>query len=315
MPDLKNELKWSHTRQQRWDTCRRLYYLAHYAHWNGWRSDAPEMARRCYIFTKMVNLPMLAGDVVHRVIEKILRDHRAGHSRSGDAWVAEARRLLNEGWKQSRDRAWERDPKRNINLFEHCHGLAIGEADIARTRERVAACVEHFLASETWRAIRLTDPGNWRTLEELSQIDLGDFGLWVKIDFAFTDAEGLVWLIDWKTGREEEEHRDQLLAYALYANRAWGVPPEEIRLVPVYLREGAADTLRVTAADLAGAERRILDACREMAAACDDPTRNTASIENFPMIEDRRVCARCFFQSICFKPDALPCKDAAGQVT
>lgn len=312
MPDLKNELKWSHTRQRRWDTCRRLYYLAHYAHWGGWERSAPDLARRCYILTKMVNLPMFAGDVVHRVIEKILRDHRAGHARSVDAWLAECRSLLNQGWKESRERQWERDPKRCTNLFEHFHRLPVGEAEITRTRERVQVCLRNFLASEIWAQIRASDPRGWRALEELQSLDLDAFGLWVKIDFAFAGPDGACWLCDWKTGREEDEHRDQLLAYALHAHHSWGLPPERIRLVPVYLRENQTEVQSITAADLTAARRRILDACRAMAAACDDPELNTASMARFPMTDDRRECARCFFQSVCFVEAEWPCRAPAG---
>ena len=52
------------------------------------------------------------------------------------------------------------------------------------------------------------------------------------------------------------------------------------------------------------AEERIIGVCEEMAAACDDPVANTASIENFPMTDNRRECAKCFFQAVCYdKPD------------
>jgi hypothetical protein len=308
MAELKNELRWSHTRQRNWDTCRRLYYLAHYAHWNGWRRGADELTRRCYILTKMVNLPMLAGEVVHRVVEKILRDHQAGHSRSIDAWVAEARRLLNEGWRQSRGGDWHRDPKRNTNLFEHFHGLEVTERGIAATRERVTACIENFLISEMWRRIRRSDPGRWRSVEELTSFDLGEFGAWVRIDFALETPEGDVWICDWKTGREEEGHRDQLHAYALYAHREWGKAAEQIRLVPAYLREGREEILGIEAEDLLLAERQIVMVCREMAAACDNPAANTASMDNFPKTDDRRTCARCFFQSVCFDEADWPCR-------
>lgn len=307
MAELKNELRWSHSRQKNWDTCRRLYFLAHYQHWNGWRRGAPDLTRTCYILTKMMNLPMFAGDVVHRVIQRVLEDHRAGHARSVDDWIADVRRLLNEGWQQSRGGEWRRDPKRQVNLFEHFHGLPVTEQDIASTRERAVSCIEKFFASEAWGMIRASDIRRWRSIEELDSLDLGEFGMWVKLDFAMEDEEGVVWLWDWKTGREEENHRDQLIAYALYANRVWGKAPDQIRLAAAYLREGAQTVLGVTPEDLQAAEERILSVCRAMVAACDDPAKNTASIDNFPKTDNRRTCARCFFQSVCFEKGEWPC--------
>ncbi len=311
MAELKNELKWSHTRQRRWDTCRRLYYLAHYAHWNGWRRDASPLQRTCYILSKMVSLPMFAGDVVHRIAEKALKDLRAGHTRSIDAWTEEARRLLNEGWQQSRAGKWREDPKRNTLLFEHYHRLPVGEADVARTRERVLGCVERLFAGPMWQRIRESDPARWRSIEELAELRVGAFGAWVKIDFAFDDADGLCRLVDWKTGREEENHRDQLMAYALWARQAWDVTPERIRLDAVYLREGQVETVTPEAGALEAAGQRIAGVCRAMEAACDDPRENTATVENFPMTDDRRECARCFFQSVCYREEEWPCRAGA----
>ncbi len=311
MAKLKNELKWSHTRQRRWDACRRLYYLAHYAHWNGWRRDATDRQRRCYQLTKMINLPMFAGEVVHGTVETALRDLRAGHTRPVTDWIAEVRRRLNAGWQGSREEKWRSDPKRHTNLFEHFHGLPVDEADIARTRDRAVQCIENFFASAAWSEARESDTAKWRALEELDSFDLGDFGAWVKIDFAREDADGLVWLIDWKTGRVEEEHRDQLLAYALHAHRVWKIPPERIRLAAAYLREGRTETSAVTADDLARAEASILAVCGAMAGACDDAALNTTSEKNFPKTDNRRECARCFFQSLCFDEADWPCKAAA----
>jgi hypothetical protein len=308
MAGLKNELRWSHSRQRDWDTCRRVYFWAKYAHWGGWKRDADERTRTCYTLTKMMNLPMFAGHVVHAVIEKVLKDLRAGHTRSIEEWVNEGRRLLNEGWLASRQGKWRQDPKRNVNLFEHFHGLPVSEQDIVRTRDHVQRCIENFFALGAWAAIRGSDPGRWHSIESLESFNLGDFGVWVKIDFAMTDEFADLHLFDWKTGREDGDHRDQLLAYALYAHHVWGRRPGVIRLVPVYLRESRSEVIRVTREDLAAAEARILGACEAMANACDDPVKNTASIENFPMIENRRVCARCFFQSVCFKEKEWPCR-------
>jgi hypothetical protein len=309
MAELKNELKWSHSRQSNWNTCRRLYYLSHYAHWGGWKPSTDARTRQCYILTKMVNLPMLAGSVVHKVIETVLKDLRAGSTRPVADWVDEGRKRLNEGWKQSRDGGWKQDPKRNVNLFEHFHGLEVGKGTIDRTRERVTQCIENFFATGAWSAIRETSTQQWECIEELESFNLGDFGVWVKIDFAMKDCERVVHLFDWKTGREDDAHRDQLMAYALFARRAWRFPPDRIRLVPVYLREGTSDVIRVKEDDLKKAEQRILGACEAMANACDDPVANSASIENFPMVEDRRVCARCFFQSVCYEEREWPCKE------
>jgi hypothetical protein len=98
---LKDTLSWSLSRQSTFEECKRKYYYAYYGYWNGWRSDADPEARKTYILKNMTNLKMFSGDVVHRVIEEVLRSLRYGKTTELESAQERARKLLNQGWKQS----------------------------------------------------------------------------------------------------------------------------------------------------------------------------------------------------------------------
>ncbi|MGC1135804.1 MAG: hypothetical protein WA941_23470 [Nitrososphaeraceae archaeon] len=71
MADFKNKFQWSISRQRNFDKCKRLYYYNHYGMWGGWDTYAPEETKLCYRLSKMTNLQMLAGSVVHALIHDL----------------------------------------------------------------------------------------------------------------------------------------------------------------------------------------------------------------------------------------------------
>lgn len=305
MAELVNEFSWSQTRAEKLKSCPRAYFWQYYGKWNGWRADAPEEARRAYRLSKMSNLDLFAGSVVHEVAENVLRSARAGREIPVEEAREDARRRLNEGWRQSRERRYLADPKSAVNLFEHYYQMPLGAADVDRIRDKVFRCVENLYRSEALSFLRAIPEKDWLAVEALGHFHVDGVRIYAKPDVAVRDAKsGVFFLFDWKTGKESAANDVQLAGYALYAVESWKAPPGSIETVLVYLKEGTVKSTTPDDALLAGARETIRASIGEMRALLADAARNVARKEDFPMTSDRRTCRSCFFRELCF-PDGL----------
>lgn len=305
MAELVNEFSWSQTRAEKLKSCPRAYFWQYYGKWNGWRSDAPEEARLAYRLSKMSNLDLFAGSVVHEVAENVLRSARAGREIPVEEAREDARRRLNEGWKQSRERRYLADPKSAVNLFEHYYQMPLVAADVDRIRGKVFRCVENLYRSEALSFLRAIPEKDWLAVEALGHFHVDGVKVYAKPDVAVRDAKsGVFFLFDWKTGKESAANDVQLAGYALYAVESWMAPPGSIETVLVYLKEGTVKSTTPDDALLAGARETIRASIGEMRALLADAARNVARKEDFPMTSDRRTCRSCFFRELCF-PDGL----------
>lgn len=299
MGEIANEFGWSISRHRSFQECLRLYYLAYYAFWGGWAWEASELAKKCYRFTKMKNLDMWAGEVVHETIRWALQRLWEHKEVTLDALQKYALAQLRRGWVESKERRWEQDPKRSVNLFEHYYGIEIPRERTEEIRTRVLQCVENFWRSDVLAFIRSVEPRAWKAIEKTDTFPLNGVKIWVKIDFALAHA-GTLYIYDWKSGREDAEDLRQLVCYALYAMEKWAFPYDRIRIIPVYLREGVFQEHGLQPEQIIEAKEEILQSIERMRARLDDPEQNLARMENFPMTSERERCRRCFFQEICY---------------
>jgi len=78
MPELKSELSWSISRANLLRDCARRYYYHYYLSWEGWKPEGPPARRKAYTLKLMLNLDMLAGQIVHEVIRELFDRQREG---------------------------------------------------------------------------------------------------------------------------------------------------------------------------------------------------------------------------------------------
>ena len=76
MAPFENTFQWSYSRQRTFEACKRQYYFQYYGRWNGWLEDAPAETRQTYLLSKMTNIPMLVGQLVHQGIAELLASLR-----------------------------------------------------------------------------------------------------------------------------------------------------------------------------------------------------------------------------------------------
>lgn len=303
MAELTNDFTWSKSRHDRFEECRRAYWYAYYASWGGWEAPAGSPERELYVLKKLSSRWQWAGSLVHEALKGMLsRARRTGEVRPLDELLAGTRQRARARWAASREKGYWREPSPSGGLVEHEYGEPVPDQEWKRIWDEVVeGSLRAFYRSEVLDRIRAVPGDRWLAVDELDHWLFEGTKIWVAVDFAYLDADGLVNLLDWKTGREREVDRVQMAVYALYAGEKWKAPPQRVRAGLVYL--GAEGAPRVEVAS----DGDALEACRAgirgsigaMRELLDDPARNRGSVGRFPQREEREACARCPFRRPC----------------
>jgi hypothetical protein len=307
---LVHELSWSTSRARTFDSCARRYYFDYYLSWLGWERDAAPERRKAYLLKKMTRLPIVAGDLVHRSIAEFFQRRDQGEELTLD----EARAFVVQGlrgkYKESRDGAWKAKPAKLCRLAEHHYQEPqIDEATGAagdygkRYVDRMERCVTSFFTSPELADVRSSEPGTWLACEEISTFELLGTKIYAVPDFAYRASDGLVHILDWKTGQPRPEDRFQLDVYALYAREKWGAAPESIVAEDVYLEHGERHATRFTADSLAETMERIEATLAPMREAHFDAARGVGDPRRFPTLElgtpAAAQCRGCNYRELC----------------
>jgi hypothetical protein len=295
---LENEFSWSLSRARTFDECGLRYWFHYYGAWGGWEPDAPPETRELYLLKNLTNLHLIAGDVVHRAIQRALEELARGRETDPPALVLWCKAEMQRAYVESRSEAWRERPKQCARLFEHHYGPHPPRDFLVRIAKKVGDSVRRFFQSAAFRLIRETDPGEWLPMETLDTFDFEGTKVYAVPDFACRH-QGEVLLLDWKTGQPDARNADQVVLYALFAAARWGADPERVRGAPVYLLNGGGFEPRPVGpedrARVAAAVRRSIATMRER---LKDPATNAAERESFPP-SPGVACRSCNFRGVC----------------
>jgi hypothetical protein len=299
MAALVNEFSWSRSRDACFQDCRRKYFYQYYGSWGGWAPDAGADLRRLYILKQLASRQMWAGRVVHDAIEMALHVFREGRSVPAEPFIADVVARMRGEWRSSRVAHYREDP-RTLALYEHEYALEL-KPDVWRAlRGNVVTCLRNFFRLPLLDRVRRTTPEHW-SIEHWSKVfDFEGTPVWIAPDFGYWDADGLLTLVDWKTGSTDADATAfQLGCYALYAREVLGVGPSQVELLEVNLRAPAVTPLAWDDARLEAVRERLRLSIRSMRAYLLDPAANVARLADFEQTEERRLCRRCNFRAVC----------------
>jgi hypothetical protein len=303
MAELTNEFSWSKSRHEKFRECLRAYYYQYYGSWGGWEAAAGTATRELYVLKKLSSRWQWAGSIVHEALRSTLRRAKAcGEILALEALLDRTRRRARGQWASSRDKSYWREATQIAGLVEHEYGESVPNSEWKRIwDETIEGSLRAFYASETLSRIREIPRERWLTVDELDSWTFEGTKIWVAVDFAFTDADGLLHVLDWKTGREREVDHTQVGIYALYAQERWGAPPSRIVGGLVYLStpEGQRISVRADPGALDGCRDEMRRSIAAMREHLEDPQRNAASEVRFPQLADRAGCRRCAFRRPC----------------
>jgi hypothetical protein len=299
MAALVNEFSWSRSRDACFQDCRRKYFYQYYGSWGGWAPDAAPDVRRLYILKQLASRQMWAGRVVHDAIEMALHVFREGRTVPVEPFIADVVERMRGEWRSSRAARYREDP-RTLALFEHEYTVEL-KPDVWRAlRGNVVTCLRNFFRLPLLDKVRRTAPEHW-SIEHWSKVfDFEGTPVWIAPDFGYWDADGLLTLVDWKTGATDADATAfQLGCYALYAREVLGVEPAQVELLEANLREPAVTPLAWDDTRLQRVREQLRLSIRSMHAYLLDPEANVARLEDFEQTEERRICRRCNFRVVC----------------
>jgi len=302
---LTNDFSWSKSRHEKFQDCRRAYYLYYYGSWGGWEDGAHPELRQLWVLKKLANRFHWAGGVVHAAIKDALLEVRAGRRPDGTKAITRARFLMREDYKHSRARAYWQERRRLefMGLMEHEYGERLPDTEWKRTWDGVEAALTWFFQSPWLERARALEPQQWLEVDEgadHSWFEMDGVKMFAIPDFAFRDHDGHITVVDWKTGAPHTGYEDQVVGYALYLAHRHRVEPHQIRCRLVFLNVGQEVEVPVDAQTVQHFSVKFRESVQRMRELLVNAAANTPLYaEQFPMTEDLSQCARCAFRRAC----------------
>jgi hypothetical protein len=212
------EFSWSISRQRKLDQCPRAYFYQYYLGWNGWLDDAPTETRVAYRLGKLTSLDALLGQQIDVRARELEAAARAGAALPApDELEARTREALRQLWTRSKDgrAAFEARPNR-VTMLRSLYLDQDTQPETDRLNQKAGPSMQGLLATSHWERLRcLGDEG---------RVDVPDFAHFVRDGarvFAAPDLayvhDGVLHVIDWKTGREDDTQPVQVLLQMWWA--------------------------------------------------------------------------------------------------
>ena len=280
-------LGWSATRYDTFRTCKRQYFYTYYA-----RFDPVHPRKRIDDLKAMTTIPLEVGNIVHDVLEVLLR------------------RLLKTEEEIDRNRLFDYARRKTMDycagkVFSEIYYHEIDHLDLAEIEDRVKTCLANFINSErfdwlTRRAVSNKD--NWL-------IEPGGYGetridgmkAYCKVDFLFP-LKDKIFIVDWKTGKPNDaRHRKQLTGYASWASFHLSRPASDIVPVIAYLQPVYSEKeLLLNEFDIEEFTVQVRKETEEMYGFCADVQENIPrSKAEFRKTANKVFCEYCNFRELC----------------
>jgi len=181
---LENTFSWSFSRSRTFADCPRKYWYHYYGSWGGWDRDALEQARELYRLKNISGLHLIAGDVVHRAIERLLTAFANGETPQADSTLAWCKKEMQRSFVESRDDVARESPKRYTRLAEHEFGPKPNPETLQKIARKVGTSVRNFFTSRSFAIIREIHPEDWLPMETLDSFDFEGTKVYAVPDFA-----------------------------------------------------------------------------------------------------------------------------------
>ena len=300
---VKHGFSWSATRHGSFRDCERAYFFQYYLASARALNPDPERAQRASFLKNLTAIPLWIGSEVHDAVEALLRTASQGRDPDPERAVEEMRARMRRAYKESLDNVAGKtgDSRHNARFFEHEYAVDVAGEVWKQRVEEADEMVRSFSRMPYLIAARALSAPDLLGLERLEKWSIDGVPVWVKIDFAYRDADRLVHILDWKTGKfERGENPLQMVGYALYAQAAWGASLDTLRVREVYLRQQDPERhCRLDSQVLDQGSVTIRASIAAMLERVADPQKNLAQEPDFALTDDERTCRNCNFRAIC----------------
>ncbi|MGC7928683.1 PD-(D/E)XK nuclease family protein [Lysinibacillus sp. VIII_CA] len=297
---------WSLSRHKTLTSCARKYGYEYYFSHNGWLSYNVEPYHQLvYRLKKLQPMPILFGQIVHRFIEQAINDYlQTGQPPTLEELIHGARGQLNAAFIDSTRHleSWRHKPNKYYMMQEIYYSGKLSSDLVKDYKERIQLVFEHFLISETFQQItlqrvslRIGEPEQFRSMK------INDIQVFVVMDFHYFNELTDKWVIvDWKTGGESDDDRQQLALYAYYVQQKYRVPLEQIEVYNEYLLTGKRKKYSFTDIDMENILHTFQYSVLEMKKYQADIFSNEpVDLVDFEQTQEKWHCRGCNFRELC----------------
>jgi len=298
---IENTFSWSKSRDDIFKECKRKYYYYYYGSWGGWESDAPTNIREIYILKNLKNRYTWKGEVVHKVIARVLNSIKRRTPISLERAISMTYHEMIQDYRNSEHGNYRQDPKKKCGLFEHVYqqNFSVEERDILI--HEAQACVRNFFKSEIFDIAKRSGPDKWLFIDrsEPESFYLEEVTIYLSPDFVFLNEKDELELVDWKAGKVSDTLSIQMVCYILYAMGKWSIPLDKMRVTEYGLQDNQLFSHMPSIEEIVEGKKKIKESIDEMMALLRDKKNNVAEMDDFPPRQDPWICKKCNFQKIC----------------
>lgn len=315
---------WSHFRSNALRDCPRGFFFRYC-------SEGEPDARDAKLLKSLGTSRMEAGSIVHDLILSAMRSYREDGELVGSL-ADEGERLYRERSMRSVEvcehmRLKRRFPNgcgKRAPFVHHYHRHDLGSDHDEEMVLRIRRCLDHFDCSDLWAYLRGVGCERWEQLPDGTFDGMPKFvtGKNVEVfanwDFVGTDPDGVVHVVDWKTGRASDvaqaKARIQLCVYASWAARVMGVPLHKVRVHAAFLLESPPEFSPsiVHAEERQALAERVHSDVAQEAELIEHRTNKVGRIygrwacrESFLPAPAERMCKQCGWLEMCPEGQAM----------
>ncbi|OGJ93724.1 MAG: hypothetical protein A2487_06555 [Candidatus Raymondbacteria bacterium RifOxyC12_full_50_8] len=297
-PRIQNELSWSASRADIFNRCKREYYYSYYGSFGGWDRNALPEKRELYILKNTRNRYAWMGDVVHQTLERFLTDFQNNKKLSREELTALADARMRSEYRDSLEQRYRERPGSIKGLVEHENTMTIDKGQWRAIHENVVTCTGNFFFTDFYRDIIENKIGTIKRMEKLDHFMFRDVKVYAKPDVAYVQDDRLT-ILDWKTGKQADEHEFQLYYYVLYGVHKLGVALDCIDASIVYLKDNKVSKVIIEPDNAQRALAYIDRTHAAMEELIDPDHPDLMDIERCPPCLAAATCRLCRFWKKC----------------
>ncbi len=279
-------LGWSHSRYATFTKCKRQYYYQYY------RKYDLENVVKIAVLSKLTSVPLEIGNLSHKLIKTLLTRLR----KTSD--VIDRVRFFEYAERRSKELF-------RTKIFQEVYYKEKNRVDFeVEIYPSVSAAMENLLNSERLQWLfeeALVEKDEWLIEPEgFGECRIDDMKAYCKVDFLFPIGNE-IHVIDWKTGKKSDKHREQLRGYAVWVRFHYDKDWSEIKPTVAYLLpEYEENSVGINEFDIEDFSEKIRRETEAMYEYCQEPELNIPKEkEAFPMTENLKLCKFCNYRELC----------------
>jgi hypothetical protein len=301
------EFAWSISRQRKLDQCPRAYFYQYYLGWNGWLDDAPTETRVAYRLGKLTSLDALLGQQIDERARELEAAARTGAALpSAEDLELRTRAALRQAWTRSCNGrvAFEQRPNK-VTMLRSIYLDQDTQPETDRLNQKAGPSMRGLLATSHWERLRTCGPGGCVVVPDFASFVHDGIKVFAAPDLAYVKG-GVLHVIDWKTGREDDTQPTQVLLQMWWALEAH---PElaqaaadgnlEIRGYLEYVTAGRTQPVEAAAGFREQAAETVRAGVAHMRALQADPERNIPLERSAFERRESGLCRGCGFSPVC----------------